>query len=90
MENLFSVAKSVSIYDIYEAYTGNKLSKFRKKGNVMCPFHGHDNKPSMHLYEDTNSFYCFTCGESGSVIDFVQKIKGYSSPEDAAKDLFTL
>ena len=85
--DIFKAAKSVSIIEIYETYTGNKLSTFRKKGNVSCPFHGEDHNPSMHLYTNNNTFYCFSCKSSGSQIDFVQKIKGYDNPKDAAEDI---
>lgn len=85
--DIFKTAKSVSIIEIYETYTGTKISTFRKKGNVSCPFHGEDHNPSMHLYTNNNTFYCFACGASGSQIDFVQKIKGYDNPKDAAKDI---
>lgn len=85
--DIFKAAKSVSIIEIYEKYTGTTISTFRKKGNVSCPFHGEDHNPSMHLYTHNNTFYCFACGTSGSQIDFVQKIKGYDNPKDAAKDI---
>lgn len=85
--DIFKAAKSVSIKEIYEIYTGVKISTFRKKGNVSCPFHGKDSNPSMHLYVNNDTFYCFACGASGSQIDFVQKIKGYDNPKDAAKDI---
>lgn len=85
--DIFKAAKSVSIIEIYEKYTGTTISTFRKKGNVSCPFHGEDKNPSMHLYTHNNTFYCFACGTSGSQIDFVQKIKGYDNPKDAAQDI---
>lgn len=85
--DIFKAAKSVSIIEIYEKYTGTTISTYRKKGNVSCPFHGEDHNPSMHLYTHNNTFYCFACGTSGSQIDFVQKIKGYDNPKDAAKDI---
>lgn len=85
--DIFKAAKSVSIIEIYEKYTGTQISTFRKKGNVSCPFHGEDKNPSMHLYADNNTYHCFACGTSGDQIDFVQKIKGYDNPKDAAKDI---
>ena len=30
-----------------------------------------DHKPSMAVYDKTNSWYCFTCGKGGGVIDLV-------------------
>lgn len=41
-------------------------------GFVRCPFHG-EKTPSLKVYPQTNSFYCFGCGAHGDVIDFVKK-----------------
>jgi DNA primase len=40
-----------------------------------CPFHD-DQNPSLVVYPETRSFYCFGCGASGDVIDFVRRIGG--------------
>ena len=54
------------------------------RGNmVCCPFHN-DRTPSMKLNEDY--FYCFGCGATGDVIDFVARLFNLSS-YDAAKKL---
>ena len=92
MSNVFDVAKSISIKTVYEKYSGVSLDKHRARGNVPCPFHS-DAKPSMHLYEKTNSFYCFSCKKSGSPIDLFKEIMThtnglvYSDDFEAAKDL---
>jgi len=39
-----------------------------RKGFASCPFH-RENTPSFKVYDD--NFYCFGCGKSGTVIDFV-------------------
>ncbi len=44
-----------------------------RSGFCRCPFHGQDRHPSMKIYPGTRGFCCFTCGEKGSVIDFVMK-----------------
>lgn len=38
--------------------------------HIHCPFHD-DKTPSCRIYEETNTFYCFACGKSGDVIDFI-------------------
>ena len=43
-----------------------------KKGKSCCVFHD-DKTPSMKVYENTNSFFCFGCGVGGDSIDFVMK-----------------
>lgn len=40
-----------------------------------CPFHD-DKNPSLVVYPETRSFYCFGCSASGDVIDFVRRMDG--------------
>jgi hypothetical protein len=49
----------------------------------LCPFHN-ERRPSFKVYPDTNSFYCYGCGASGSIIDFVARYHGVK-PLEAAK-----
>lgn len=42
----------------------------RKGSQFCCPFHGNDKNPSAKAYE--KSFYCFACGKTGDLIQFVQ------------------
>lgn len=44
-----------------------------RMGFVCCPFHGEDT-PSLKLYPNTNSWYCFGCGVGGDTIDFVRRM----------------
>ncbi len=60
-------AKRTSITQLFEV-NGIKV----KRGFCCCPFHGEDT-PSCKVYEKSQSFYCFGCGEGGSTIDFVMK-----------------
>lgn len=46
-----------------------------RAGFLICPFHSEDTA-SLKLYE--NSFYCFGCHASGSIIDFVMQLYGLS------------
>lgn len=45
---------------------------------LRCPFHkgGRERTPSFVLYSQSNTFYCFGCGKSGTVIDFVSIMDG--------------
>ena len=38
----------------------------------LCPFHG-EKTPSFTVFVNTQSYYCFGCGEAGDVITFVRK-----------------
>lgn len=40
----------------------------------LCPFHS-EKTPSMVVYNDTQSFYCFGCGAGGDVISFIMRIE---------------
>lgn len=49
----------------------------RRNGKIcrgLCPFHG-EKTPSFTVYPDTQSFYCFGCGEGGDVIHFICSIE---------------
>ena len=49
----------------------NKLDIQIVRGKQALCFMHDDHKPSMAIYMDTNSWYCFTCGKGGGVIDLV-------------------
>jgi DNA primase len=54
--------------------------ELRQSGSHLtgrCPFH-QDEHPSLVVYPETRSFYCFGCGASGDVIDFVRRAAGLS------------
>ena len=38
---------------------------------LKCPFHK-DDKPSLKIYSNTNTFNCFGCEANGDVIEFIQ------------------
>lgn len=42
-----------------------------KNNMLKCPFNA-DDKPSMKIYSNTNTFNCFGCGKNGDVIEFIQ------------------
>jgi len=63
-------AKRVKITNIYSGEL--------KSGRILvgkCPFHEDTGNPNFRLYTDTNSWYCFRCGEGGDVITFMMKLK---------------
>ena len=48
-----------------------------EKNKALCPFHD-DHSPSLSVSEDKQIYKCFSCGESGNVITFVQKYNNIS------------
>jgi DNA primase catalytic core len=46
--------------------------KANKHHQIKCPFH-EDDKPSLKVYTDTDTFNCFGCGANGDAIEFIQK-----------------
>ncbi len=74
--NVFEAVKqSVTTRQAAERY-GIKVNR---NGMCVCPFHN-DRNPSMKV---DRRFYCFGCGATGDVIDFVSRLYGIGS-KDAA------
>lgn len=73
-----TVKAAISVKDAAEHY-GLKVNR---NGMACCPFHN-DRHPSLKLNEDY--FYCFGCGATGDVIDFVARLFNLSNYEAAQK-----
>ena len=77
--NLFETVKSAVTVKQAAKYYGCKVNR---GDMICCPFHD-DRHPSMKLNRDY--FYCFGCGATGDVIDFVARLFGLSSYEAVKK-----
>lgn len=55
------------------------------KNRCNCFLHN-DKKPSLQIHKETNTWWCYVCGEGYTPIDFVMKKLGLSALE-AAKDI---
>ena len=40
----------------------------------LCPLHG-ENNPSFAVYEETNTYYCFSCQETGDSYTLIMKLE---------------
>jgi len=78
----------------------------RRRGRILtglCPFHN-EKTPSFTVYPDTQSYYCFGCGQGGDIITFIKNINnldyieavkqladmaGMAPPESNFDDSFT-
>ena len=66
---LLNIKESNDIYDVISSYVPLKKSGTDYVCN--CPFHS-EKTPSCHIYMATQSFYCFSCGAAGDVINFIR------------------
>ena len=74
--NIFEIVKqSVTTRQAAERYG----IWVEQNGMCRCPFHD-DSTPSMKL---DRRYYCFGCGATGDVIDFVSQLRGIGSKEAA-------
>ena len=49
----------------------------KRKGKLLgglCPFHN-EKTPSFYVYPETQSYYCFGCGNGGDVVTFIKNIE---------------
>ncbi|MFW5437915.1 DNA primase [Paenibacillus apiarius] len=72
------VLKRNDIVDIVGQYV--HLSKHGKYLKGLCPFHS-EKTPSFTVTPEKQIFHCYGCGKSGTVIQFMMGIEGYSYPE---------
>lgn len=70
------IKRSLTIKDVIAHYGYHT----NRAGFIRCPFHN-DKTPSLKVYEKTNTWHCFGCGEGGDVISFVKKLFGLSFTE---------
>ena len=77
------IKQSLSIMTVLSHYN----LKANRNNMLPCPFH-EDKKPSMRVYPETNTAYCFagTCDiESLDGIDFIMRMEGCSKHEAILK-----
>lgn len=76
---LFETIKETVTVGQATEYYGMKIGR---NNMICCPFHN-DHHPSMKL--NTTYYYCFGCGATGDVIQFVANLFGLSNYEAAKK-----
>lgn len=65
------IKSRINMIDVCKIYGFNI-----QRGNfICCPFHN-EKTPSLKLYDGDRGYYCFGCGEHGSVIDFTMRYFG--------------
>lgn len=72
------VLNRISVEDVVGQYV-----QLKKRGTNLfglCPFHN-EKTPSFSVSTQKQFFHCFSCGQSGTAIDFLMKHLGMSFPE---------
>jgi len=65
-----AIKARADITEILENFT--EVFAYQGKRTYRCTLHGADRTPSGHIYQDTNSCWCFACQRGGDVIDAVK------------------
>ncbi len=69
---LTELRSRADIETIISSYVNIKRAGRISKG--LCPFHG-EKTPSFTVYPDTQSYFCFGCGNGGDVVTFIKNIE---------------
>lgn len=82
-EQLNELAAKIDIVD----YIG-QTEEIHRKGHLYyccCPFHSNDDTPSLCIYPDTQTWYCYGCGSGSSIYDWVMRKDNISFQEAVEK-----
>lgn len=71
-QDLVDHARNTPILELVQQHT--EVRKSGSKYFSKCVFHQEEN-PSLVVYPDTNSFYCFSCQKGGDPISFIQELR---------------
>lgn len=80
MNNFELIKDKIKLRDLLE--DDLDLKRNGKVLKAMCPFHD-DKTPSFTYYPSTDTFHCFGCQESGTVIDYVMSRESIKDPYEA-------
>ncbi len=87
-EQFEKVKEKPNILAVFENfYPEQKLRRSGKATLACCPFHG-ENHPSFAMYEETNTYFCFACGEKGDSFNFIMQMEniGFKEAVQFAQD----
>ena len=72
--------KQLPIIDIFRHYVGGELRISGNRAYAQCFIH-EDRNPSLTIYQNSNSWYCFSCQAGGDGIDLVRYVMNLSFKE---------
>lgn len=78
-ETITLIKENVDIVDVISDYV-RTLKKSGKNWIGLCPFHN-EKHPSFTVSNEIGLYKCFSCGESGDVVNFLMKIENISFVE---------
>jgi 5S rRNA maturation endonuclease (ribonuclease M5) len=89
MENTIidQIKEQVDLVKLIGETPGVNLRRSGKNYMGFCPFHVNTHSPALSVFPDTRTWYCFSCNEGGSVIDWVLKKNPGWDIKEAIKDL---
>lgn len=79
-DDLKQALNSINLVDLIKEYVPS-LSRRGKNYVGFCPFHNDTRHPSFTVNPEKQIYKCFTCGEYGNAITFVEKKESLSFPE---------
>ena len=85
MAELYDIEAIRAQHPIAHAVSGAGV-ELRRSGRRLvglCPFH-EDRTPSLVVYEESGSYFCFGCDAGGDVFDFIGRLHGTAFRETAA------
>ena len=68
LKRTYPIAEVVARYGIDLRPSGRALIG-------RCPFHDDGGRPNLHVYECSDSWYCYRCAVGGDVISFVEQME---------------
>jgi hypothetical protein len=80
MSIIDEIKEIINLADVVGKTASVKLRKSGANQVGYCPFHNDKHKPNLVVYQN-GSWNCFSCGEHGDVIDWVEKINHWDTTE---------
>ncbi|MEQ1933140.1 MAG: CHC2 zinc finger domain-containing protein, partial [Fimbriimonadaceae bacterium] len=77
-DELDDIRSRISIVDLVGQVV--RLKRSGKNWTGLCPFHA-DKKPSFSVSDQSGYYRCWSCGESGSIFDWVMKTQNLTFGE---------
>lgn len=72
-----SKLQTLDILEVFKHYNFD-LKESGDRYVTRCVFHQNDNTPSLTIYPETNSFYCFSCHKSGDALTLISFMENIS------------